>query len=75
MTRNKNLDDPWLQTAANRLKGQISNSDMLAADVFYYKTCHDRFVYFYRKYRNKTLCLTRKYQASLQKKNSWFYLT
>ena len=39
----------WLQTAAKRLKVKISHSDMWAADVFYYKTCHNRFVYLYRK--------------------------
>ena len=41
MTSNENSNDPWLQTAAKRLKVQISNSDMWAADVFYHKTCYD----------------------------------
>ena len=70
MTPDENSDDMWLQTAAKRLKVQISHSDMWAVDVFYYKTCYDRFVYFIEKYRKNTLCLTRKYQASLQKNNS-----
>ena len=61
--------DLWLQAASKRLKVQISHSDMWTVDVFYYKTCYDRFVYFIEK---KTLCLTRKYKASLRKKNSWF---
>ena len=38
MSRNENSNDSWLQTAAKRLKVQISNSDMWAADVFYHKT-------------------------------------
>ena len=49
MSRNENSDDLWLQTAAKSLKVQISHSDMWAADVFYYKTCYDRFFYVYRK--------------------------
>ena len=49
MTRNQNSDDPCLQTAAKHSKVQISNSDMWAADVFYHKTCYDRFDYFDRK--------------------------
>ena len=32
----------WLQTAAKRLKVQISHCDMWAADVFYYKICYGR---------------------------------
>ena len=79
MTRNKNPDDLWLQIAVKRLKVQIIHSDMWVADVFYYKTCYDRSVYFYIKIskenpllnRKQTLCVT-KYQASLQKKNFWF---
>ena len=46
---NENSDDPRLKTEAKCLKVQISHSDMWAADVFYYTTCHDRFVYFYGK--------------------------
>ena len=38
MSLNEKSNDPWLQTAAKRLKVQISNSDMWAADVFYHKT-------------------------------------
>ena len=72
MTRNENSDDPRLQTAEKRLELQISNSDLWAANVFHYKTCCNRFVYFYRKIPKETLCLTKKCQASLQKKNSWF---
>ena len=34
MTRNENSDDPWLQTPAKRLKVQIGNSDISAADDF-----------------------------------------
>ena len=70
MNRNENSDDVWLQTAAKRLKVQVSHSDMWATAIFYYKTCYDKFFYFIEKYRKKTLCSTRKYQASLQKKNS-----
>ena len=40
MTSNETSDDLWLQ---------ISHSDMWAADVFYFKNCYDRFVYFYKK--------------------------
>ena len=58
MSRNENSNDSWLQTAAKRLKVQISNSDMWAADVFLSQNLItiDLFVY----------------QPSLQKKNSWF---
>ena len=49
MTRNENSDDLWLQTLAKRLKVQVSHSDMSASDVFYYKTCYNRFAYFHRK--------------------------
>ena len=58
MSRNENSNDPWLQTAAKRLKVQISNSDMWAADVFLSQNLItiDLFVY----------------QPCLQKKNSWF---
>ena len=49
MTCNENSNDLWLQTAAKLLKVQISYSDTWAADAFYYKTCDDRFVFFYRK--------------------------
>ena len=49
MTHNENSNDSWLQTAAKYLKVQLSHSDMWAADIFYYKTCYDRFVYFYIK--------------------------
>ena len=49
MTRNENSNDLRLQTAAERLKIQISHSDMCAEDGFYYKTCYDRLVHFYRK--------------------------
>ena len=79
MARNENSDDLWLQIAAKRLKVQIIHSDMWVADVFYYKTCYNRSVYFYTKIskenpllnRKQTLCVT-KYQASLQKKNFSF---
>ena len=59
MSRNENSNDSWLQTAAKRLKVQISNSDMWAADVFLSQNLItiDLFVY----------------QPSLQKKNSWFW--
>ena len=58
MSRSENSNDSWLQTAAKRLKVQISNSDMWAADVFLSQNLItiDLFVY----------------QPSLQKKNSWF---
>ena len=49
MTHNENSDDLWWQTAAKRLKVQISNSDMWAAGVFYDKTCYYRFVYLIEK--------------------------
>ena len=42
-----------LQTGAKNLKVQISYSDIWAADVFYYKTYYDRFVYFLEIYRKK----------------------
>ena len=59
MSRNENSNDLRLQTAAKRLKVQISNSDMWAADVFLSQNLItiDLFVY----------------QPSLQKKNSWFW--
>ena len=43
---NKDSDDLRLQTAAKRLRVQIRHSDMWDPDVFYYKTCYNRFVYF-----------------------------
>ena len=45
---------------------------MWAADVFYDRSCYDRFVIFKEKYQKETVSLAGKYQASLQKKNSWF---
>ena len=44
-----NAHDMWLQTAVKSLKVQISQSYIWAADVFYYKTCYDRFVYIKKK--------------------------
>ena len=72
MTRNENSNDLWLQTAAKRLKLQISNSDIWAADVFITKPVTIDLFIFIEKYQKKALCLTRKYQTSLQKKNSSF---
>ena len=49
MTRNENSNDLRLQTAAERLKIQISHSDMCTEDGFYFKICYDRLIHFYRK--------------------------
>ena len=35
MTRIENSNDPWLETAAKRVKVQTSNSIMWTADVFF----------------------------------------
>ena len=68
IVRNENSYDLWLQAAAKRLKTQISNSDILAADVFYYKTCYDRFVYFYRKIPKENPLLNKEVSNQFSKK-------
>ena len=68
IVRNENSCDLWLQAAAKRLKIQISNSDMLAADVFYYKTCYDRFVYFYRKIPKENSLLNKEVSNQFSEK-------
>ena len=69
MTRNENSDDLWLQTAA-KYKSVIP---ICGLQMFFFTkpVIIDLFM-FIEKYRKKTIYLTRKYQASLQKKNSWF---
>ena len=42
------------------MKVQISHSDMWAADVFYCKTCSNRFVYFYRKIPKENTLLNKE---------------
>ena len=53
-------NDMWFQTAAKSLKVQIEPLPV-TTDLFTFK----------RKYQKETICLKRKYQASLQKKTSW----
>ena len=45
--KNEDLPDQWLHGAAKRLKVMTSNVDVFASDVFYHKSCYNRYVYCY----------------------------
>ena len=55
-----------------QMKVHICHSYMWAADTFYTKPVMTDLFIFKEKYQKEIFCLRRKYQASLQKKNSWF---
>ena len=50
----------------------ISNSDMCHTGAFYYKTCYDRFVYFYRKIPKENPLLHEQVLIQSAEKTFWF---
>ena len=65
-------NDIWLQTAAISLTVQ-KVIFVCGLQMFLLQNLLQQiWLFFKEKYQKETLCLTRKYQASLQKKNFWF---